>query len=156
MSILKKLTTAGENRTTYRVGLLQSKAYRVLKQHTDKKLTPFDMSSTHWAFLGLLYDDAKKGMRPGEIAEELGVEAPFVTRLSNEFTKKGFVKKASDEKDSRATLLALTEKGRTQVGTIEKHLRAEIAPLIQGVSMSDLLSYLQVLKQIIENGGNNK
>jgi MarR family transcriptional regulator for hemolysin len=155
MSILKKLTTAGENRTTYRVGLLQSKAYRIMKQHTDKKLVPFEMSSTHWAFLGLLYD-AKKGMRPGEIAEELGVEAPFVTRLLNEFTKKGFVKKTSDAKDSRATLLALTEKGRTQVATIEKHLRAEISPLIKDVSMGDLLSYLEVLRQIIENGTKNK
>jgi DNA-binding MarR family transcriptional regulator len=151
MKILKKITTAGENRTTYRVGLLQSKAYRVLRQHTDKKLVPFDISSTHWAFLGLLYD-AKEGMRPGTIAEELGVEASFVTRLLNEFTKKGFIKKTVDPNDSRATLLLLTEKGRTQVSKIESHLRTEIAPLIEGVSLSDLLSYLEVLKQIIENG----
>jgi DNA-binding MarR family transcriptional regulator len=155
MKILKKLTTAGENRTTYRVGLLQSKAYRILKQHTDKKLTPFEISSTHWAFLGLLFD-AKTGMRPSVIAEELGVEAPFVTRLLNEFIKKGFVKKSADPKDSRSTLLGLTEKGRTQVAKIEKHLRAEIAPLIAGVSLSDLLSYLEVLSQIIENGTKNK
>jgi DNA-binding MarR family transcriptional regulator len=151
MGIIKKLTNARQNRTTYRVGLLQAKAYRIMKQHTDKKLLPFDISSTHWAFLGLLYDE-HLGMRPGEIANELGVEASFVTRLLNEFSKKGLVKKMSDSKDSRATLIALTEKGRTQVGDIEKHLRAEIAPLIKGISMGDLLSYLGVLQQIIENG----
>jgi DNA-binding MarR family transcriptional regulator len=151
MKLLKKLKTAGENRTTYRVGLLQAKAYRLLKHHTDKKLIPFDMSSTHWAFLGLVYD-ATIGMRPGEIAEELGVEASFVTRLLNEFIEKGFIKRMTDEKDSRATLITLTEKGRVQVGKIEKYLRAEVAPLLEGISMGDLLSYLEVLRQIIENG----
>jgi MarR family transcriptional regulator for hemolysin len=155
MKFIKKITTAGENRTTYRVGLLQAKAYRILRQHTDKKLIPFDMSSTHWALLGLLYE-AKAGLRPGEVANELGVEAPFVTRMVNEFKKKKLVEQKEDPSDSRANVLFLTAAGKAEVKKIESVLRVEMAPLIKDVAFGDLLSYLLVLKKIIENAEEKK
>jgi MarR family transcriptional regulator for hemolysin len=155
MKIIKKITTAGENRTTYRVGLLQAKAYRILRQHTDKKLMPFDITSTHWALLGLLYD-TKSGMRPSEIANELGVEAPLVTRLVNEFKKKKIIEQHQDKSDSRANVLFLTAAGKAEVKKIETYLRAEMTPLIKDISFGDLLSYLLVLSKIIENAEQKK
>ena len=71
MNIIQKIQTVAQNRKTYRVGLLQAKAYRVLKHHTAKALSEFNISHIEWAFLGLLYD-APKGMRSSALAKELG------------------------------------------------------------------------------------
>ncbi len=113
------------------------------------------MSSTHWALLGLLYE-AKAGLRPGEVANELGVEAPFVTRMVNEFKKKKLVEQKEDPSDSRANVLFLTAAGKAEVKKIESVLRVEMAPLIKDVAFGDLLSYLLVLKKIIENAEEKK
>ena len=92
IQILEKLKRASYNRKTYRVGLLQAKAYRILKSRTTKILEPFDISTIEWAFLGLLYD--KASLRTKVAARELGVEAPFITALVSSLKKRSFVVEA--------------------------------------------------------------
>ncbi len=151
MGMLKKIRMAARNRTTYRVGLLQSKAYRSLQQHTAGKLAPSGISPSDWAFLGLLYDNAENPIRPREIADELGVEAPFVTRLFEQLRKKGLVQKKPDPRDRRATLLFLTAQGREFVQRTEALLREETKGLLKDIPRGDILSYIAVLEKIIEN-----
>jgi DNA-binding MarR family transcriptional regulator len=150
MSLLKKIQTVARNNTTYQVGLLQTKAYRVLKQHTAKVLAEFDVSTIEWAFLGLLHD-APQGMRLNVVAQELGVEAPFVTQMTTKLKKTGYFEHSEDPEDSRAKIIMLTKKGRDFVTMAEKHLRTETKVLFEGVSGSDLLTYITVLDTIIKN-----
>lgn len=148
--IFKKIQSATHNRTTYRVGLLQAKAYRILKNHTDKGLEPYGLSTVEWALLGLLHDNLT-GMKPSVLALELGVEAPFVTSLVTPLIKKGLVDSRRDEKDTRSKSIYLTAKGVTKVESIEKELRSFMKPLLGGSNIGDLLSYVTVLETIIEN-----
>ncbi len=145
--IFKKISAAARNTTTYRIGLLQAKAYRVLKQHTAKALEPLDISTIEWAFLGLL-TETPAGIRAAVAAEELGVEAPFVSALLKKLEKKQLIDAAEDTTDSRAKLLRLTKKGEAFVASTEQHLRAAMRPLVAGVSLSDLLAYISVLEAI--------
>ncbi len=150
MSLLKKITTASKNHKTYQVGLLQTKAYRVLKRHTTKLLEPHSISSVEWAMLGLLYD-APKGMRLMNIADELGVEAPFVTTMNSKLSQRGFVTHTADPDDNRAKVVCLTKSGNGFVNETELYLRHEMKMLFKDISINDLLSYLQVLQKLIEN-----
>lgn len=150
MGIIKKITAAARNQKTYRVGLLQTKAYRILKQATTDALAHLEITSTHWAFLGLL-DDQKKGMRPADAARELIVEAPFVTQMFRELKALGLVESLPDQKDTRAKLISLTTKGKAFVIKTEVYLRKEIKPVIKNAEMADLLSYIIVLEQIVSN-----
>ncbi len=152
--IFKKIQSATHNRTTYRVGLLQAKAYRILKNHTGKGLEQHGLSTVQWAFLGLLHDN-KSGMKPSVLAIELGVEAPFVTSLVAPLKKKGLVDSKRDEKDTRSKSIYLTTKGTTTVESIEKELRSFMKPLVDGSSIGELLSYVSVLETIIENAEKN-
>ena len=150
MSFIKKLQTASRARTTYRVGLLQAKAYRILKQNTHDVLKEFNISTIEWAFLGLLHD-SPLGMRSSSLADELGVEAPFITQMMKSLKVTKFLDQHEDPNDSRARIIKLTKPGREFVDRTEIHLRNSMRPLVKGVSPQDLVSYLSVMESIIEN-----
>ncbi len=149
-NFIKKINSVSRTHTTYRVGMLQSKAYRVLKKWTDEALSEYGITAVHWALIGLLFEN-KKGLQQNKIAQELGVEAPFVTRLIQELQRKKLIKSVSDATDSRAKCTLLTPQGYEFVSNAEGTLRNEISSLLVGIPLRDLASYLYVLERIIEN-----
>ncbi len=149
MGIFQKIQSIAKNRTTYRVGLLQAKAYRILKQSTAELLKPHGLSTFEWAFVGLLADN--DSMRPKDAAYELGVEAPFVTQMVAGLKKKGLVQEARDKEDTRAKAISLTARGHDVVSKLEPIVRAGIRPLLGSISARDLLGYLTVLETIATN-----
>lgn len=153
--MLKKLATVARVSTTYRIGLLQAKAYRILKAHTTEALKHLNISTIEWAFLGVLHDH-KEGMRAQEAAEELGVEAPFISALLKKLEKKKLLSTYLSPDDSRAKIVHLTQEGRSFVDGTEKYLRGKMRPLVQGAALGDLLAYLAVLETIIENANKQK
>ena len=154
-NLLQKLAAAASNTTTYRVGLLQAKAYRSLKLQTTEALAHLDISTTDWAFLGLLFDH-KDGMRAVDVADELGVEAPFVSVLLKKFEAKKLLSIETSPDDSRSKVVSLTKEGRAFVPHTEKQLRAHMRPLVSGASLKDILAYISVLETIIKNAAKLK
>jgi DNA-binding MarR family transcriptional regulator len=148
-TMLKSLNALRRNRTTYQVGLLQAKAYRALKNVTSEHLEPFNLSTTQWAFLGLLLD--KGGLAPSVAADELGVEAPFVTVMVRDLKKRGLLTEEKNTQDSRRKVMCLTKEGERFVTETEAHMRSKMRPLISGVSPRAFVDYLLVLEQIIKN-----
>ena len=149
MNILTKIKSAAHNRTSYRIGLLQAKAYRILKQRTTLVLAPFGISTIEWALLGLLADT--KGLRMKQLADELGVEAPFVTTMVQQLQKKLLVHLELNELDKRVKTLALTNEGKRFVTETEPQVRSAMRPIIQGAGVTDLLGYVSILELIIAN-----
>ncbi|HLL60876.1 MAG TPA: MarR family transcriptional regulator [Candidatus Nitrosocosmicus sp.] len=136
--------------TTFRLGLLQNKAFRNLKQWTSRMLAPYSLSSSDWAILGLLFEN-KEGMRILELAKEMGVEPPFVTVLIDSLEVKKLVICELDKKDKRAKTARLTKKGFELVPEIEKILKKGSQDLLKGVSKLELLAYFRVLQAIVRN-----
>ena len=146
--MLETLASIARNRTSYRVGLLQARAYRILKQETTDILKQFEISTIEWAFVGLLYE--KKVMRMKDIADELGVEAPFVSAMASRLGKKHLLVEEKSE-DSRVKLISLSPTGMKFVPETEHIVRESIRHLIKGVTPRDLIGYLAVLEAIISN-----
>ncbi|MER5200088.1 MarR family winged helix-turn-helix transcriptional regulator [Streptomyces sp. NPDC002755] len=57
-------------------------------------------------------------LRPGELAQRLGVEASHVTRTVQQLQKSGYVTRVPDPDDGRAQRIQLTEAGRGAVGRV--------------------------------------
>ncbi len=146
----KKIQDTIKNRKTYRAGILQAKAYRIFKGYTQQKLNAYKLSTIDWALLGLLCD-SEDGVRPSVLAEELGVEPPFVTVVVGKLTKMNLVSVKNLEGDNRVKIFFLTEKGKKMVNEIEIYLRNEMKVLIKAIPYEDLLSYMSVLEQVAEN-----
>ncbi len=149
MSVIPNISSAIRNRSTYRAGLLQARAFRFLKARTDEVLVPFGITSVHWALLGLLFE--KKSMRMSDLANELGVEAPFITMLINNLSKLRLVETEQDPEDSRAKCAKLTKAGLKFVPATEAQVRSAMRPVVHGISIGELMTYLKVLETIIAN-----
>ncbi|MEW2050267.1 MarR family transcriptional regulator [Streptomyces sp. NPDC005476] len=54
-------------------------------------------------------------LRPGELAQRLGVEASHVTRTVQQLQKSGYVTRVPDPDDGRAQRIELTEAGRAAI-----------------------------------------
>ncbi|WP_405836128.1 MarR family winged helix-turn-helix transcriptional regulator [Streptomyces sp. NBC_01518] len=57
-------------------------------------------------------------LRPGELAQRLGVEASHVTRMVQQLQKSGYVTRVPDPDDRRAQRIELTEAGRKAVSNV--------------------------------------
>ncbi|MFF4836090.1 MarR family winged helix-turn-helix transcriptional regulator [Streptomyces sp. NPDC001315] len=57
-------------------------------------------------------------LRPGELAQRLGVEASHVTRTVQQLQKVGYVTRVPDPDDGRAQRIQLTDAGRLAVGRV--------------------------------------
>ncbi|MGW3954737.1 MarR family winged helix-turn-helix transcriptional regulator [Streptomyces sp. NPDC004752] len=57
-------------------------------------------------------------LRPGELAQRLGVEASHVTRTVQQLEKSGYVSRVPDPDDRRAQRIELTDAGREAVGRV--------------------------------------
>lgn len=150
ISFIKKVNTARKNLKTYRVGLLQAKAYRSLKNRTAVALKPYGLGTVDWAFLGVL-NDAIKPIRFAEMAGLLDVDAPFITELIGKLIKKDLIEFERDAKDKRIKLLRLSNKGKKMVPEIESVMRSKSKEWLKGLSVNEVLTYISVLKKISEN-----
>ncbi|MEU0674776.1 MarR family transcriptional regulator [Streptomyces sp. NPDC006172] len=57
-------------------------------------------------------------LRPGELAQRLGVEASHVTRTVQQLQKSGYATRVPDPDDGRAQRIQLTDAGRAAVGRL--------------------------------------
>lgn len=136
--------------TTYKIGLLQAKAYRLLKQKTSSLLEKYNISAIEWALLGLLFDQ-KEGYKLIEIADLLGVEAPFVTVMIDSLEHRRLVKRTTSNQDKRAKRVVLTAQGVTKVPQIESAIRAEMKDTLHGLTAPELMMHLKVLRTMVKN-----
>ena len=147
---LKNSIAAEFGLTTYQLGLLQAKAYRILKMRTNHALKPYNISTIEWALLGML-SEKKEGLTFGEIAKQLGVEAPFVTELLGKLEQKKLVTLVYSELDRRSKKAFISKDGMKLVSTVEKELRQTMRPLLKSASIKDVLAYRRILEVIIKN-----
>jgi DNA-binding MarR family transcriptional regulator len=134
---------------TYYAGIMQSKAYRVLKQLMAKLLKKHDLTMMDWAMLGLVYEAGRKGIRITDLAAQLDTTKAFVTNHINLLEAKRLVSRAVDVTDTRARIVKLEPKARPKVAQIEKELRADMREHLYGtIAPSELEAYVRVLNQI--------
>ena len=86
------------------------------------------------------------GVRPGTLAEQLGVEGPSLVRQLDQLVTAGLVARREDPEDRRAKTLHLTELGRTMAWTIEAMFRDVRARYLSSIPDQDLAAALRTLK----------
>jgi MarR family transcriptional regulator for hemolysin len=135
---------------TYITGNIQSRAYRLLREHVYSVLSEFDLTPTYWAMIGIIAE-ARDGVRQVEIAHNLHVKAPLVTNMARQLQDKGLVQSVQNQFDARAKLLALTPTGKKYLKTVETALHEHLNQLLNGLTENDLIAYHKVLTTIISN-----
>lgn len=138
------------NLPTYITGTIQSKAYRLLREHISTVLAQYELTPTHWAMLGIIMQ-ARDGVRQVEIASSLHVKAPLVTTMVQQMHRLGIIQSVQNQFDARAKLLAVTPAGKKFMKIVETDLHKTLVQLLAGLTESDLISYHKVLTTIVSN-----
>jgi MarR family transcriptional regulator for hemolysin len=92
-------------------------------------------------------------VRPGVVAESLGIESASVVRSIDQLVEAGLAERQADPADGRAKTLHLTPAGEAAWGQIEAALDALRAELFAGVADADLAASLRVFDALGQNLG---
>lgn len=132
----------------YKLSLLQAKSYRFFKAYTTHILKKHKVSLLDFSLLGIIYDNHE--VRLSDLAQELGVEPPFITVLVEELTKKNYTALVIDKDDKRVKKITLTKKGKTFLEHTENDIKNEMKPLLKGLSV-EMYIYIKVMQTLITN-----
>jgi DNA-binding MarR family transcriptional regulator/GNAT superfamily N-acetyltransferase len=82
----------------------------------------------------VLYEVAHRGSpTASEIAQALGLDAGYLSRMLLSFRKRGYLARKTSEKDARQSHLSLTRKGRAAFDGLEAKSAAGVAKMIEGL-----------------------
>jgi DNA-binding MarR family transcriptional regulator len=106
------------------IGEIESALHSLLRSLKQAKLHEYllakagvDLDRAGMALLYVLYTEGTC-LRVTDLAEQLQIEAPAVTRKAQQLEQSGLVSRAPDPNDGRATLLQLTARGRRTINRI--------------------------------------
>ena len=97
--------------------LVMALARRVRREHAES-LAQWDVTPSQARALRVLSSRAE-GMRPSVLADELRIAPRSATDVVDGLEERGWVARAADPSDRRATVLSLTPDGRELVERIE-------------------------------------
>jgi DNA-binding MarR family transcriptional regulator len=94
-------------------------------------------------------------LRLTEIADELHIEAPAVTRKAQQLEKLGLIARSQDPEDGRATRLGLTASGRRTIKRILAARRQWLTTLLADWPAAEQIEFARLLRRFTEGFDRN-
>ncbi len=138
-----------KNIPTYHAGIVQSKAYRVLRHMMAELLKKHNLTMMQWSMLGLVYEAGSKGIRITDLAEAIDSTKAFITSSVRVLELRGYVTRTTDNVDTRSRIIRIKSESVAVVEKVEQELRAEMRSRIYAdISPAELSAYVLVLNKI--------
>jgi DNA-binding MarR family transcriptional regulator/GNAT superfamily N-acetyltransferase len=110
--------------------------------------SPFSLAEAR-----VLYELAHRdGAAASALAAELGLDAGYLSRILQRFSRRGLVTRAHSPSDARVRPLALTAKGRAAFAPLDQRSQQEIAALLGALpepSQRRLISSMQTIESLL-------
>jgi DNA-binding MarR family transcriptional regulator len=87
------------------------------------------------------------GLRVTDLAEQLRIDAPAVTRKAQQLERSGLVSRSRDTADARATRLKLTAAGRRTISRFLAARRKWLTSLLAGWPEAEQAEFARLLRQ---------
>lgn len=99
----------------------------------------------------------KKGIYVSEIAKELHVSTPAVSRMLGNMERKGLISRNVDEDSRRNTFVCLTKRGKEEIARTEQLMDKKFKGLICRMGQADMEQFIvlgnKMIKIMEETGG---
>jgi DNA-binding MarR family transcriptional regulator/GNAT superfamily N-acetyltransferase len=97
----------------------------------------------------VLYELAQRGRTTAsELAQELGLDSGYLSRMLKSFAAKGVIAKDASKNDARQIILTLTDRGREMFATIDARSRDEIVALLGALPASHQAQLVAALERV--------
>jgi len=120
-------------------------ASRAYKAMADKVASQYSLSQATALPVLILGRLGQDGVRPGVLADALGLEASSLVRVIDLLIENGLVARHEDPQDRRAKLLQLTADGKTRAAQMEEALIPFRRNLFAEFAQADIDTCLRVL-----------
>ena len=114
-------------------------------------------SSLSLAQVRVLFEFASRGETiASELAQELGLDGGYLSRMLRDFEKLGVVSRRPSTADGRQSLLALTASGRVLFAELDERARVEIAQMLHGVpaaAQQQLVTAMHRIQRTLDHAG---
>lgn len=110
--------------------------------------TGSSVSSATWATLSVLSTDGAH--RIGDLARAARISQPGMTKLLQGLVEDEWVYRIADVEDSRAWLIAISDKGRAALAGWRAELAGAMEPIFDGLSESDWAALQRATELIAE------
>ncbi|MEU9078333.1 MarR family winged helix-turn-helix transcriptional regulator [Kitasatospora sp. NPDC004745] len=87
-----------------------------------------------------------------DLGREVGLDRTTVTRRADRLERGGLLRRESDPADGRATLLALTDRGREAVQVARRRLAARIDDSLASWPQADARAFAHWLQRFVDEG----
>jgi len=101
----------------------------------------------------VLYELAQRpGLRPADLAADLGLDPGYLSRMLKGFERDGLLKRSNSKEDRRVHSLQLTAKGRTEFQKLNARSQAEVGDMLSKLSEGDqgrLVSSMNAIQEVL-------
>ncbi len=91
------------------------------------------------------------GQTPGQLALEIGVRPPTITKTISRLQAQGFLEKRGSESDARQAHIFLTDAGREAIVSIEKSIKKTEKRALAGLDKKERKTLYKLLKHVEDN-----
>ena len=135
-----------DTQNSYNVMLAKMRAFRATKTVIATALKPFDITIMQWLFLGVI---AKQSSTTAmNVAQELQVSMPLVTRFSKQLLEKNLISIEPDNNDKRTKHITLLAAGNNLLEETEPIVRGALKTWLEEVPREHVAVYIKVLLQV--------
>lgn len=120
---------------------------RAYKAAADQVAADFELSHAS-AWPVLMISRLGDGVRPGAVADAVGIEAPSLVRIIDQLVGAGLVLRQDDPSDRRAKTLSLTAQGHRIAERLEQALAPFRRALFADMAQADVEACLRVLARL--------
>ena len=136
------------DQTLIQLTAAMTQASRAYKSMADKVASEYSLSQATALPVLILGRLGQDGVRPGMLADALGLEPSSLVRVIDLLIDSGLVERHDDPQDRRARILQLTEDGKTRAAQMEEALIPFRRSVFAGLDPADIDTCLRVLTSI--------
>ncbi len=132
-----------------RLGVKIANVRNSIRNEMEIALSPYEISTTQFVVLLKLCEEDR--MTQKDLAKETKYKQSALTLILDKLELKNLVVRESKEKDRRAYLIAITDKGRELETVLQKVANDVEAKVLKGITEKEKKDFIAILDKIFKN-----
>ncbi len=127
------------------IGYWAARLFGAMNLALERRLQTSGITARQFAALVAIEAGAKS---PGELAQQLGVDAAAATRLLDRLADAGLIERSTKETDRRCVEIKMTDKGVALFPTLVPLAQSVDVDLVKGLGPKDRAAFLKHLQEL--------
>ncbi len=134
-----------------RFSLTMDTVLKKIQRYKNDHLVEYGLRSMHLMPMYCLFREPA-GLTAGELAKSCSVDKAFISRITGDLRKLGYVEYSPDSENVQYKKhLLLTERGMTVMHSVDRMIREAVERITHGLSSEDLHTFYGVLAAFDSN-----